>query len=93
LKSGGPSGVREGFVERGVLTQLAALENRAAIETFQILGIIVLSDDSCALVFAGLRHGEFVSFLTDYSTRAGRAGRRVRLTKPLAALSLVPERI
>ncbi|HXW56167.1 MAG TPA: hypothetical protein VEJ67_10490 [Candidatus Cybelea sp.] len=83
-------------MERGVLFQFAALEDRATIETFEILGIVVSSDDLRPFVFAAIRHAS--PFLSGPIIPPGRPGPAVaglpeRLTKSWAAISLVREHI
>ena len=48
----GESGVGEGFIESAAVSQLARFENLAAIETFDVLRLIVFGDDLRSFVRA-----------------------------------------
>lgn len=47
------SRVRERFVEAGLLAHFASLQNLAAVQTLDVLRIVVLGDETRAFVLAG----------------------------------------
>jgi len=47
------SRVGQGFVEARLLNQFAGLENLAAVQALDVLGVVILGDETRAIVLAG----------------------------------------
>jgi predicted hotdog family 3-hydroxylacyl-ACP dehydratase len=68
LKSGAKLSVRQGFVKSGAFAQFAHFQNLAAIQTLNVLRIIILGDETRMSMFAWrFRHGGLPNEF-DYST-------------------------